>query len=133
MEADMKKTICTFLAVGGLILMSSLPGYAGHGGYGGHGGHGHFSGSIWIGPGWGWGPWWGPAYPYYYPYPYYAAPPVVVQQPPDEYVQQPAPQSEEPSYWYYCQDPKGYYPYVKKCPNGWLKVVPSPAPSGEGE
>jgi hypothetical protein len=123
----MKKLIWTLLVVTGFILMAALPGYAWHGG---HGGHGHFSGSVWIGP--VWSPWWGPAYPYYYN-PYYATPPVVVQQSPDEYVQQSAPQSEEPAYWYYCQDPKGYYPYVKECPNGWLKVAPSPAPSDEGE
>ena len=31
-------------------------------------------------------------------------------------------------YWYYCQNPEGYYPYVKQCPGGWLQVVPqSPA------
>ncbi|HEX9078316.1 MAG TPA: hypothetical protein VF795_01930 [Desulfuromonadaceae bacterium] len=86
----------------------------------------HFRGDIWIGPGWGpgwWGPgWWGPPYPY----PYYTQPPVIVQQPPDIYMEQP--QSEEPSYWYYCPNPKGYYPYVKQCPNGWMKVVPSPPP-----
>ena len=28
-----------------------------------YGGHGHWSGSIWIGP--GWGPWLGYPYPYY--------------------------------------------------------------------
>lgn len=113
----MRKTICAVLAVVVLILVSSLPVFA----------RGHFSGSIWIGP--GWGPWWGPVYTY--PYPYYASPPVVVQQPPAEYVQ-PSTQSEEPSYWYYCQNPQGYYPYVKQCPNGWLKVVPStPSPDRE--
>ena len=118
----MKKTFCTLLAVAGLILMSSLPGYAWHGGHGGHGGNVHFSGSVWIGPiG---GPWWGPAYSYY-ANPYYVTPPVVVQQKES----QPA----ETGYWYYCQDPKGYYPYVKECPNGWLKVAPSPAPPDEGE
>lgn len=111
----MKKNICVVLAVMMLILVSCLPVLA----------HGHFRGSIWIGP--GWGPWWGPVYPY----PYYTPPPVVVQQPPAEYIQPPA-QSEESSYWYFCQNPQGYYPYVKKCPNGWLKVVPSP-PSTGGE
>jgi hypothetical protein len=105
-----------------LILVSSMSVYAWHGGHGGHGGH--FEGSIWIGPGWGPG-WWGPTYSYY------AEPPVVVQQSPEVYVEQ-APQSEEPSYWYFCQNPKGYYPYVKQCPNGWMKVEPSPTtPDGE--
>jgi hypothetical protein len=39
---------------------------------------------------------------------------------------QPAPQAEQPVYWYYCKDPQGYYPYVKQCPGGWMKVVPIP-------
>lgn len=26
-------------------------------------------------------------------------------------------------YWYYCKNPSGYYPYVKQCPSGWMKVV----------
>jgi hypothetical protein len=115
----MKRTILVVLAVATLALVPSTPGHAR--------GHGHFGASIWIGPGWGPG-WWGPAYPYY------AAPPVIVQQPPviierqpDEYMQQ-VPQPEEKYYWYYCPDAKGYYPYVKKCPKGWLKVVPSPEP-----
>lgn len=105
-----------------------------HGG-GGGGPSGHFHGG-----GWGWGPalglglglgLWGLTYPYYaYPYyPYYDQAPIIVQQPSTEMYVQPAPQqSVEPSYWYYCQDPKGYYPYVKECPNGWMKVVPSPPP-----
>lgn len=86
----------------------------------------YYGGSIWIGP--GWDPWWG--YPYY-PYPYYPAPPVINQQQPI-YVE-PVPQQEEQSYWYYCPDPQGYYPYVQKCPKGWMKVIPSPAPADEGE
>jgi hypothetical protein len=110
----MKKTVCIVFAAIALMLVSSLPVLA----------HGHFRGSIWVGPVWGPG-WWGPAYSYY------AAPPVIVQQSPEVYVQQ-VPQSEEPSYWYYCQNPQGYYPYVKQCPNGWMKVVPSPTqPDGE--
>ena len=27
-------------------------------------------------------------------------------------------------YWYYCQDPAGYYPYVPVCPTGWILVAP---------
>ena len=67
------------------------------------------------------GPLWWPGYPRYSPY-YYGPPAVVVTQPPTRYVQAPPPESE--SYWYYCQSPEGYYPYVKKCPDGWMKVVP---------
>jgi hypothetical protein len=32
------------------------------------------------------------------------------------------------AYWYCCQDPQGYYRWVKDCPGGWMKVVPAPAP-----
>lgn len=106
-----------------VLLLGSMPGnslYArgGHGGYGPRVGIG-----LWLGPGWG-GPYY---YPPYYPYyaPYYAEPPIVIQQQPEVY-DQPAPQTEQQVYWYYCQDPQGYYPYVKQCPSGWLKVVPSP-------
>jgi hypothetical protein len=31
-----------------------------------------------------------------------------------------------PNYWYYCQDPEGYYPDVSDCPNGWQQVVRQP-------
>jgi hypothetical protein len=120
-----------------LLLAAPLPSDAG-------GSRVYFGVNVGAGPGywgpgyWGpryWGPgvWWGfPAWgwgrPYPYPY-YYSAPPVIVQQPP-AYVQ-PAPPPEEPQYWYYCQSPQGYYPYVKQCPNGWMKVVPPAAPPGQ--
>ena len=91
--------------------------------------HSSFHGSFWIGPGWGgwagWGPWWwgAPGYPYY---PYYSEP-AVIQQQPQEYMQR-APQQEEQYYWYFCPDSRNYYPYVKQCPSGWLRVVPPQAP-----
>ena len=69
-----------------------------------------------------WGPWWSPPYPYPYPVP----PPVIVQQAP--VVQTPPP---APTYWYYCPNPQGYYPYVQQCLAGWLKVVPPAAPPGQ--
>ena len=129
-EMDMKKAICLVLAVFVLLFAGTLPAYAR--GWGDH--HGSrfvFSGGVWIGPGWGgWGPWWGPLYYPYYPY--YPEPPVVIQQQPSVYVQ-PTPQPEEQNYWYYCPNPPGYYPYVKQCPKGWMKVVPSPVPSDEEE
>jgi len=112
-------------------------GHGGHGGghYGGFGhGHGHgFFGGFGYGW-WGYPYWWDypyypysyPYYPYYYPYydPYYygaygepPAPPQGVP-PPAESGQQ------QPSFWQFCQDPEGYYPYVKDCRAGWLRVVP---------
>ncbi len=91
--------------------------------------------------GWGWGPavgvgllglgLWEMSRPYYaYPYyPYSYPSPVVIQQPAAEVYVQPAPQQpEEPGYWYYCQNPQGYYPYLRQCSSGWMKVVPSSPP-----
>ncbi|MGD0236098.1 MAG: hypothetical protein ABSC55_16385 [Syntrophorhabdales bacterium] len=80
---------------------------------------------------WGWWPgaFWGGAffgaalaYPYYaYPYRYYGYPyPYAYAQPP---VYNTEPQQD---YWYYCQNPQGYYPYVTQCPGGWMRVVPTP-------
>lgn len=115
----MKKTFCIVLTVVAMILASSLSGFAYRGGHRGHIGIG-----VSIGPAWGPG-WWDPYYSSYPYYPYYAAPPVVVPQQPEIYVE-PAPQQEEPVYWYYCRNPEGYYPYIKRCPNGWMRVVPSP-------
>jgi len=93
----------------------------------GHGGHGpHVGVGLWLGPWWGPG-WWGPQYypSYYYPS-YYPEPPLVIQQQPEVYVQ-PASQAEQQAvYWYFCKNPQGYYPYVKECPSGWMKVVPTP-------
>ena len=98
----------------------------------------HYRGSYYRGSyGWGGfgvyprvfigGPyWWGNPYPYY-SYPYYPRPIVIERSEPQIYVQQPQP---EPQYWYYCENPKGYYPSVKTCRNEWLKVVPrSDAPN----
>lgn len=71
---------------------------------------------VYVGP--AWGAWYSP---YYYP------PPLVIVQPPPPpqvYVEQaPAPQQV---YWYYCPTTNGYYPHVKECPAGWLKVLPEP-------
>ncbi len=107
-----------------------------HGYYGGYHG-GHYGGHYW-GPHFYWGgsfvlgPWWYPWYPYYgygYAAPYYgyAAPRDYAQQP-QVYVD---PQQTQQNYWYFCQDPQGYYPYVKNCPGGWMKVTPQPAPPSQ--
>ena len=132
--------------------------YAAHGGGGGGGGGGHsfsggggrggaggrsfgggrygggrYYGGRYYGGGWGWG-WgglglwgYGYGYPYYpyYPYSYYDdVPSTTVYVNPTQ--QQTAPPTE--SYWYYCQKPQGYYPYVKRCQSDWMRVVPSPPP-----
>jgi hypothetical protein len=119
----MKKKILIFLlvAIAALLVAGVAPVYA----------HGGVRAGIWIGPVWGpyWGPWWTPPYYSYY-YPYYYGPPVMQQQAPAYDYNQPAPQ-EQPYYWYFCPDAKAYYPYVKQCPGGWQKVIPSPQKRGE--
>ena len=75
------------------------------------------------------GPLWYPApFPYLYPAPpvyVYPAPPVVIERPaPPAYVESPPPE-----YWYYCEDPTGYYPYVQQCLRGWMRVVPQAPPA----
>lgn len=93
-----------------------------------HGHHGWSHGGIGVYL----GPWWGypgyvprPYYPYYYPPQVItvpAAPPVYIQQAPQD-VERTAPPG---SYWYYCRNPQGYYPYVRQCPGGWQAVAPQP-------
>ncbi len=61
----------------------------------------------------------------WHPYGYYASPPVIIQQKPPVYVQ---PEQQEENYWYYCPDPQGYYPYIRNCESGWMKVVPDATP-----
>jgi len=34
----------------------------------------------------------------------------------------PAPQQ----FWYFCNDPKGFYPYVQNCSSGWTSVPVTP-------
>ncbi|MFN4327129.1 MAG: hypothetical protein ACK4FP_14735 [Azonexus sp.] len=73
-----------------------------------------------------WGPVWGPVW---YPPPYYYPPQVIVVPPaqPPVYVEQADPAAQPvQQYWYYCKSGKGYYPYVKECPEGWQKVLPQP-------
>lgn len=93
----------------------------GHGhGYRGYR-HGGVHWGVHIGVPWGW----------YYPPPYWYSPPVVVQ-PPPVYIERgtaPAEIDEDAYYWYHCSRPSGYYPYVKECPGGWQKVVPTPPQS----
>lgn len=74
---------------------------------------------VYVGP--GWGPMWYPA-PYYYPPQVIVTPPPA---PPPVYIEQSLPPAET-QYWYYCPSGKGYYPYIKTCPEGWSRVLPQP-------
>lgn len=89
-----------------------------------HGGSG-----IWIG-----GPVWGTPYPYSYQYPYRnpyqdyyypVPPPIIIEKEPQTYIQKAPSGAPEQTFWYYCPSPQGYYPAVKECPDGWMKVVPT--------
>lgn len=78
--------------------------------------------------GWWWivaGMWYfypAPVYPYPNPY----EPPVVlVEQAPPAPPPVAAPPAP-PQYWYYCQNPAGYYPYVAKCRGPWQAVPATP-------
>jgi hypothetical protein len=56
-----------------------------------------------------------------YPYPTYIPPAIVVQQPP------PVPTGLPPSqFWYFCDNPRGYYPYVASCAVPWREVPATP-------
>lgn len=68
---------------------------------------------------------------YYYPQNYYSSP-FIAPSGPTVYIQREAPVAapvqQTPSYWYYCRNPEGYYPYIKQCSEGWLQVAPQPTP-----
>ncbi|MFT3723280.1 MAG: hypothetical protein QM773_06800 [Hyphomonadaceae bacterium] len=93
--------------------------YPGYGGRWVNGFHdGRFAWWWVLGDGW---------YPYpdpFYSYPAYA-PPIVVQQfaPPPAYG---APPTQS---WYFCDSPRGYYPYVAFCDSGWRSVPAAPPAS----
>jgi len=83
-----------------------------------HHSHSHFGLNIGVPLYWNWPP------------PYYAYPPAVVTvpAPPTVYIERDYDEAApEPGYWYYCDGPEGYYPYVKECPGGWQRVSPTPA------
>ena len=84
------------------------------------------TGPAWYGPPvWGPRPWWGYPVVAVAPPVYYAPAPVIVPQPP-LYTSQPA--VGEADYWYYCEGARAYYPYVRSCPGGWMRVVPETVP-----
>lgn len=119
---SMKRT--KFLAVLFLLAMAGMGNAMAHG----------MRGSVGV----YFGPYWGPGF---YPPPYYYPPRVIVvpAAPPPVYIEQqeapveaassvqPNTQQNAQQYWYYCVSSKGYYPYVKECPEGWQKILPQPA------
>lgn len=71
-----------------------------------------------------------PAYPYYPNYPYYPPEIITIPVQPPVYIERERSESQNTplaeGYWYYCNDPAGYYPYVKDCSSGWQPVEPTP-------
>jgi hypothetical protein len=113
-------------------------GYYGRGWYGGW--WGPSVGVYFGGPGYwgGWDPWYY-GYPYAYGYPYgypygdapqsvYVAPDAsttyVEPAPASPAVAAPQPADVPPTFWFYCTDPAGYYPYVQNCSKAWMPVDP---------
>ncbi len=120
------KVLCSLVLLALISISSTALADRGHG----HGGRSHIGVGLYFGA----------PYPYhYYPYPYYAYPyypypyypPVTVapSQPP-VYIERgdQAPAATDDYYWYHCDKPEGYYPYIKDCPGGWQKVTPTPPP-----
>ncbi|MBA0922625.1 MAG: hypothetical protein H0Z21_05500 [Nitrosospira sp.] len=132
------KLTCLVISLLGLMLDNSLwargGGRVGHyyggggyrGGYGGYGGRGSYSryggyGLGYGGYGLGYGGY-GLGYGGYPPISIPETPPVYIEQ--QDFVKSTA--ESQKNYWYYCQDPAGYYPYIRECPNGWLPISPQP-------
>jgi hypothetical protein len=111
--------------------------FGGHGGgwHHGFGGVGAFLGGTII-AGALLAPWYYPG-PYYSPGPYYyASYPTVVEVAPSAptvYMDQPRAvqpaASDAGSWWYYCNESRGYYPYVRECASPWQRVSPTPPAS----
>ncbi|MGZ3158178.1 MAG: hypothetical protein ACXU7H_03755 [Burkholderiaceae bacterium] len=96
-----------------------------HGGYHGHFHHGSRVGIVIGGPLW-W-PEWSGYYAPYYPYP----PVVTIPVSPPVYIEQPqasiSASTSQSAYWYYCDNPQGYFPYVRQCTTDWKRVAPFPS------
>jgi hypothetical protein len=130
--------LLSMLAVSGAAVAQRGPGhFGGHGGGVFRGGHGGFHGGHGFGLG---GAFIGGALvagalfaPWYYPWPYYYSsyPTVIEYAPPAPTVymeQAPAAQpiaSDVGSWWYYCNDSRTYYPYVRECASPWQRVAPA--------
>lgn len=130
----MKVMLSKMAAVGfAAVLLAGFAAEASARGYHGHGPRArvgvYIGAPVVLGGAWGYGYrpyYYGYPYPYYYPSaPVVTSPPVYIEQAPQAGAA--APQAAAPaSYWYYCANPEGYYPYVKECPNGWQQVSPQP-------
>ncbi len=116
----MKRPLVFFALL--LVLLLALP-------WVGHAGHRHSRASVhlgfWFGPAVVWAPppvWVAPP-----PRLHCGPPPILYSPPPTVWVERGRGGDD---YWYYCETPRGYYPYVRSCPGGWMRVVPDTVPPG---
>ena len=144
----LRKTVLAAALLSAVALSSAAMADRGGGWRGGHGGHGGWHGGYGVGALIGGtiiagallAPW---AYsrPYYYSsYPavveYVPAAPTVYYEQPRAYIAQPQmeqPRAVQPAVadsgsWYYCNESRAYYPYVRECASPWQRVAPTPAP-----
>jgi hypothetical protein len=102
--------------------------------FGGHGHHhgGHGGGGVVVDP---YAYWPYTIYPYPSPYPYPDAP--YSPNPPTGGGVPPPPNDASNDmppgpFWYFCDQPNGYYPYVKSCGHDWTALPIAPPPPGTG-
>ena len=115
----MRKGITYGLLCAGLVALPGSDGAWADGGRGGRGGHfrshrphvGVFIGAPLL------------FYPWWWERPYYYPPVVSVPATPPTYIER---GDAGQGYWYHCDAPEGYYPYVKECPGGWTQETPRP-------
>ena len=74
--------------------------------------HGHYGWWWLVGDDW-----------FFYPAPLYPYPLYVGSDDYYDYMDEYGPPAY---YWYYCENPAGYYPYVQNCSGEWQAVPPSP-------
>ena len=111
------------------------------GGWNGGGWHGGspwvWRGGYWGGGGnWGWsGGWWGPnvglvfGLPAFWGWPFFdlawSTPSVAFVSQDPALTLIPSPAAPAPvTFWYYCTEPAGYFPYVQSCSRAWIPVLP---------
>ena len=131
------------LALGALILagMTMAVAPAAHAQwYGGYYGYGPGWGRPGVGFSFGVAPSWRRYPPPAYRYPRYLPPPVVddyynYAPPPRDYAggydDGADPNPQRPQYWYFCENPEGYYPYVQDCDNWQQEPAEGPRPPGD--